>query len=166
MTLASGSGGWPAGRKQRQVAGQVSALTTGTQPAGSERSRPLQLPRGEVKPGQRVGLDDVRWRTAGVAGAWNALDSGKRRNAYLDRPSRYRLGKQLQAVPNSGTQCGPLRLGARSPGREHGSQARRAEHPLGNQAGPRRLAISRSLLVDSGKQPTEVRTARWHGSAG
>ncbi len=86
------------------------------------------------------------------------------------RTSTVRPGTSSASTPRL------YRTAARSAARTGGKAAalaastaarlRRAESALGREPAPRRLAECGPLLVEGGEQPSEVRTARWHGYVG
>ncbi len=101
-----------------------------------------------------------------MPGTGDALHGSEWRYPHLDSPPGHLVSKNAQAVPDGRPQRSPDRLRARCPGCFHGRQARRAECALGRDPAPRRLAERGPLLVEGGEQPSEVRTARWHGYVG
>jgi DNA-binding CsgD family transcriptional regulator len=100
---------------QRQQPPQVAAFAAGPHPTVVRGGAPREPTGGEFDPGNRVGLDDVGRRTAGVARAFDALDGGNRRHSHFDRATR-RVGDEYVEQPANGKLHG-ITLGPRGGGR-------------------------------------------------
>lgn len=81
-----------------------------------------QVPGGQLKPRQRVGLKDVGRGAACMRGPGDALHCNERRDAHLNRPARRILGELAGGAPDGVGQQGARRL----------LDARGVPHPVHN----------------------------------
>jgi len=112
---------------QRKEPPEVSAGARGADHPGLERGDPLETPGGELEPGPRIHLDDVRRSAAGVAGARDDLDGAVRRDPDLDRAARCPLLEELQRPAHRRRDDRPRRPVILEGGREGGETLREVD---------------------------------------